>query len=80
MVCCLVIEVGVGGGTTTGAGKDGSVVNLGVMTLFELRRLWRKHRVAIGSGILFDSGMFRLGIEDVFYIAHQEGMSSEFSA
>jgi hypothetical protein len=47
MVCCLVMGVGVGGGTTTGAGTDGSVINLDAMTLFELRRLRRKYRVAI---------------------------------
>jgi hypothetical protein len=47
MVCCLVMGVGVGGGTATGAGTDGSVINLGAMTLFELRRLRRKYRVAI---------------------------------
>jgi hypothetical protein len=50
MVCCLVIGVGVGGGTVTEAGTtmgDGSVINLGAMTLFELRWLRRKYRVAI---------------------------------
>jgi hypothetical protein len=36
MVRCLVIGVSVGGGTTTGAETDGSVINLGAMTLFEL--------------------------------------------
>jgi hypothetical protein len=29
MVRCLVIGVGVGGGTSTGAGTDGSEINLG---------------------------------------------------
>jgi hypothetical protein len=33
MVRCLVIGVSVGGGTTTGAETDGSVINLGAMTL-----------------------------------------------
>jgi hypothetical protein len=53
MVCCLLIGVGVGGGTAmgaglaTGAGPDGSVINLGAITLFELRLLRRKYRVAI---------------------------------
>jgi hypothetical protein len=47
MVRCLVIGVGVGGGTTTGAGTDDSEINLGAMTLFELRRLRRKYRVVI---------------------------------
>jgi hypothetical protein len=71
MVCYLVIGVGVGGGTAmgagtaTGAGTDGSVINLGAMTLFELRLLRRKYRVTIesiatGSGIPSDSRLERL--------------------
>jgi hypothetical protein len=47
MVRCLVIGVGVGGGTATGAGTDGSEINPGAKTLLELRWLRRKYRVAI---------------------------------
>jgi hypothetical protein len=51
MVRCLVIGVGIGGGIgggmATGAGTDGSVINLGAMTLSELWRLRRKYRVAM---------------------------------
>jgi hypothetical protein len=47
MVICLVIGAGVGRGTTMGAGTDGRVINLGAMTLFELRRPRRKYRGAI---------------------------------
>jgi hypothetical protein len=43
MVPCLVIGVGIGGGTAMGAETDGSVINLIAMTFFELQRLRRKY-------------------------------------